>query len=60
MLLALVLESRQGEKHKNTLKNTAWVILGGEEEIEVPFFFGFWGIRIIKGESEHCQMCTET
>lgn len=60
MLLALVLESRQGEKRKNTLKNTAWVILGGEEEIETPFFFGSWGIRITKGQSEHGQVCAET
>lgn len=56
VLLAVVLESRQGEKHKNTPRSF-W---GGNEDIETPFFFGFWGIRTIKGQSEHLQVCPET
>lgn len=39
-MLVLVLESRQGETHKNTQQNVAWVVVGGEKEMETPFSFG--------------------
>lgn len=59
MLLVLVLESRQGETHKNTQQNAAWVVVGGEKEIEMPFFFGSWAIGVLKGQNEHHQVCME-
>lgn len=58
-MLVLVLESRQRETHKNTQQNVAWVIVGGEKETETPFFCGFWGIGVLKGQSEHHQLYME-
>lgn len=58
-MLVLVLESSQGETHKNTQQNVAWVVVGGVKEIETPFFFGFWSVGVLKGQSEHHQMCME-
>lgn len=51
ILLVLVLESRQDETYKNTPQNAAWVIVGGEKEIEMPFFS--WAIGVLKGQSGH-------
>lgn len=49
-----------GRKAQNRTEKYSLGHPGREKEIEMPFFFSSWGIRILKGQSEHHQMCMET